>query len=76
MTLLAPPILAHGALGYWDELIFLGVGVLFIGMMVVSWLRSRGLDDIDAGTHTAQHDTTNDKRKHSTSPQADRFELE
>jgi len=35
------PLLAHGALGYWDELIFLGVAVIFIGMMFVSWTRSR-----------------------------------
>ena len=45
MALTSPPILAHGALGYWDELIFLGVGVLFIGMMIVSWLRNRGTVD-------------------------------
>ncbi|PJF22318.1 MAG: hypothetical protein CUN56_06620 [Phototrophicales bacterium] len=34
-------VLAHGSLGYWDELIFLGVVVVFVMLMVVSWIRSR-----------------------------------
>ena len=34
-------MLAHGALGPWDELIFIGVVVVFIGMMGLSWFRSR-----------------------------------
>ncbi|MBI5666920.1 MAG: hypothetical protein HZC41_02860 [Chloroflexi bacterium] len=36
-----PVILAHGALGDWDEVIFLGVAVLFLVMMGISWFRSR-----------------------------------
>ncbi len=39
-----PIFLAHGALGWWDELIFLGIIVIFLGMMGVSWFRSRGAD--------------------------------
>ncbi len=35
--------LAHGQLGAWDELIFLGITVLFALIMVFSWLRSRNL---------------------------------
>ncbi len=38
------PILAHGALGWADELIFLGVIIAFLGMMGVAWFRSRGMD--------------------------------
>jgi hypothetical protein len=38
------PILAHGALGSWDELIFLGVAVIFMVMMGVSWVRSRNME--------------------------------
>lgn len=34
--------LAHGALGYWDELIFLSIAIAFLVMMGVSWLRERG----------------------------------
>jgi len=37
-------LLAHGALGYWDEAIFAGVSVLFIIMMGVSWVRSRNME--------------------------------
>lgn len=37
-------ILAHGALGWYDELVFLGIVVIFAGMMFVSWFRSRGMD--------------------------------
>ncbi len=39
--------LAHGALGVWDELIFLGITVVFALIMVFSWLRSRNLVDED-----------------------------
>jgi hypothetical protein len=41
------PLLAHGALGPWDELIFLSVFVIFIIIMGVSWVRSRALGDDD-----------------------------
>lgn len=34
-------ILAHGALGWYDELVFLGVAVIFLAMMGVSWFRTR-----------------------------------
>lgn len=37
-------LLAHGTLGWWDELVFLGIVVIFLGMMGVSWFRSRGMD--------------------------------
>ena len=40
-----PPILAHGALGPFDEIIFLGVAVVFLGMMGFSWLRSQQLEE-------------------------------
>ena len=49
------PLLAHGALGPWDELIFLSVFVIFIIIMGVSWVRSRALgdDDLDEVTTTS-----------------------
>ncbi len=34
-------LLAHGALGAFDELIFVGVAVIFLVMMGISWIRSR-----------------------------------
>ncbi len=36
-----PPILAHGALGAYDELIFLAVAAIFLIMMGISWFISR-----------------------------------
>lgn len=36
-----PVILAHGALGPYDELIMLGAVVIFLIMMGISWVKSR-----------------------------------
>lgn len=36
-----PVVLAHGALGPYDELIMLGAVVVFLVMMGISWVRSR-----------------------------------
>ncbi|MDX1993421.1 MAG: hypothetical protein SF029_13610 [bacterium] len=36
-----PMFLAHGSLGPYDELIFLGVSVVFLVMMGISWFTSR-----------------------------------
>ena len=60
-----PVILAHGALGPFDEIIFIGIAVIFLGMMGVSWLRSQELaeDEPDSG-------------EPSTAPDAEHFELE
>jgi hypothetical protein len=45
-----PFLLAHGALGSWDEVIFLSIGAIFLVMMGISWLRSRSEDpdELDA----------------------------
>ena len=42
-----PVILAHGALGPFDEIIFLGIAVAFLAMMGLSWLRSQQLPEED-----------------------------
>jgi hypothetical protein len=44
-----PPvvILAHGALGPFDEVIFISVIIIFLTMMGISWIRSRGVEDED-----------------------------
>ncbi len=34
-------ILAHGALGDFDELIFLSIAAIFLIMMGIAWVRSR-----------------------------------
>ena len=60
-----PVILAHGALGPFDEIIFLGIAVVFLGMMGVSWLRSQQLesDELEEG-------------ELSRPPDSEHFELE
>jgi hypothetical protein len=40
-----PQFFAHGALGPWDEVIFISVIVIFITMMGISWFQGRGLED-------------------------------
>lgn len=40
-----PVILAHGALGPFDEIIFIGIAIIFVAMMAVSWLRSQALTE-------------------------------
>ncbi len=62
-------ILAHGALGEWDELVFLSIAAIFLVMMGISWVRSRvstpeELDD-------APEETTE-----TSTPSPDRFPLE
>lgn len=50
-------LLAHGGLGNWDESIFLGVSVIFILMMGVSWVRSRNIEpDFDEQTPSENKD--------------------
>jgi hypothetical protein len=56
-----PMIVAHGALGPWDETIFISVVIIFVVMMGISWFRSRGMDDepLDApSTQTPDNDDT------------------
>jgi hypothetical protein len=40
-----PVILAHGALGPFDEIIFLSIALVFLVMMGISWVRSQQLPD-------------------------------
>lgn len=55
--------LAHGALGWYDELIYLGVAVIFIAMMIISWLQSRGAaDDPDIQMQAADGAETDENR--------------
>lgn len=37
-------LLLHGALGAYDELIFLSIALIFLMMMDVSWLMSRNME--------------------------------
>lgn len=67
-----PVVLAHGALGIFDELIFVGVAVIFIIMMIVVWIRSsssRPRLDIPKSQYDEQTTT-------SDSEAPDRFRLD
>lgn len=75
-TLFPPVVLAHGALGAWDEIIFIGVIVIFLVLMGVSWFRSRALQpDFDeppaVGSRPAPMNSSE-----QTADDPDRFELE
>lgn len=57
-----PILLAHGALGPYDEIIFLGVAVIFVVMMGISWVRSRNVPPEElqeTPTPTHESDTPN-----------------
>jgi hypothetical protein len=45
-----PTLLAHGALGNWDEIVFLSIAAVFLIVMGISWIRSRAAspDEVDA----------------------------
>lgn len=43
-------LLAHGALGIWDEVIFIAVIAAFVVIMAMSWLRSRSATPHDETT--------------------------
>lgn len=65
-------ILAHGALGAFDEIIFVSVAVVFVGMMAFSWFRSQQLtDEILEEDGKPKRDTVQ-----SNPTEVDRFELE
>jgi hypothetical protein len=72
---MTPVILAHGALGLFDEVVFIAVAVTFVAMMGIAWWRSRGAvieADEDAGDAAALP-------QEPTSPvadRADRYRLE
>lgn len=65
-------VLAHGALGIWDEVIFLSIAAVFLVFMGISWVRSRTMEpDFEDA------DSINDTPESSAgaSSTSDRFEL-
>jgi uncharacterized protein YktB (UPF0637 family) len=38
-----PVILAHGQLGLWDDIIFVGIAFIFLSVMLVAWIKSRNV---------------------------------
>ncbi len=64
-----PMVLAHGALGSWDELIFLSIAAIFFIIMAVAWARSRAMQ---GGEDISPVDTASE----ATADDADRFTLD
>lgn len=72
-----PVILAHGTLGIWDEIIFVSIALIFIVMMGISWLRSRGDMDEDAALdHSDESVPPADPPSDHEPAAPDRFRLE
>ncbi len=67
-------IIAHGALGAADEIIFLGIAVIFIGMMGVTWVRSQSIDMEDDESEQSWTENPITKPPADTAP--DRFKLD
>lgn len=67
-----PVILAHGVLGSFDELFFVGVAIAFVTIMAISWIRARNLPPNAEETTTPTHE--NDPLDNRETP--DRFKLE
>lgn len=57
----APPLLAHGALGNWDELIFLGVAIAVGILMAASWLRARASQSTGVNPRQEDGDASGDR---------------
>jgi hypothetical protein len=66
------PILAHGSLGNFDEVVFMLIIFIFVGMMVASWMRSRFQDDEYAHQSNEREKISDIETTQSTS----KFELE
>lgn len=69
-----PFLIAHGALGGADELIFLGIAVIFIGMMGVTWVRSQSIDMDDEEPEPTP--TKGAKKKQPKASSSDHFKLD
>lgn len=46
------PLLAHAAFGIWDEVLFIGIAIIFTGLLIYSWWKSRSfeaeLDEVES----------------------------
>lgn len=65
-------ILAHGALGALDEIVFIGVVVVFLAMMALSWFRSQQLTEEMPNDNSKPPQDTVQSSPNNT----DRFKLE
>jgi hypothetical protein len=62
-----PVMLAHGALGLWDEAIFLTIALAFLVFMGISWVKGRNAEPetdeaTSSRTSSRNRDTSSDDR--------------
>ncbi len=69
-----PVILAHGALGPYDELILLGAATFFLVMMGISWVKSRNTRPEFEETHELKEEPKRDQPDQTNEPE--RFRLD
>ena len=62
--------LAHGVLGNWDEIILLGIAVIFIIIMGIAWVNSRNT------TYEFDDDPAADKESPDSDSSPERFRLD
>lgn len=67
-----PIVLAHGALGPFDELIMAGAAIIFLVMMALSWVRSRNTRPDFEQTREEE----NPREATQLADEADRFRLD
>lgn len=68
-----PIFLAHGALGGFDEVIMIGVSVVFVVMMGVSWIKSRTMEPI---LYEDEEPDDNEQDTSASASDKDRFPLD
>lgn len=72
-----PIILAHGALGWWDEIIFFSISVIFLVMMGRSWLKSRDMEpDLSDENESGVADPSATPTHAESEQPSDRFRLD
>ena len=75
-----PVILAHGALGPYDEVIMLGAAAILLVMMGVSWVRSRNMrpefEAVEAAQEEAKRDSVEKAEKAEEADESERFRLD
>ena len=52
-----PFILAHGAVGPWDDILVVGIAIVFTGFMVYSWFKSRDFEPVLEEDEAEKSDT-------------------
>lgn len=71
-------VLAHGALGYWDEVILFLIVAIFLGFTVVSWFKNRQAspETLDSSLEQSPSPSADQPSTDNKPVDKDRFELD